>query len=341
MTKRGTPTLQDIATAANLSRSTVSRALNDSPRISSRTKDKVKSIAKKIGYSPHIFARGLSKGKTYLIGIIGEDFRNIGLNKIAISAQEAIENSGYWAITTNTMNNAKRYQDILKSWSKIGIDGILHAGVALEDTTIEGMLDDGFPVVFVNRRLQSEKGDYVIFDNSYGTYLAVNHLYNLGCRRIGFIHGPLNHSTSADRYEGFRNAFKQLNMEMDKTLIREGSYDQESGYRFGKYFATLKEPPEAIFCCDDSVALGAIRALGECGLNVPDDMAIVGMDDIEISSHPLIQLTTVRQDLDEMGSVAANMLIDRIEGRLTGPYKKVKLEPLLIIRRSCGYKRMQ
>jgi LacI family transcriptional regulator len=330
-------TIKDIARVANLSPSTISRALNNHPRISQETKKKIQKLSKKMGYTPNLFARGLVKKKTYLIGLLVYDFCNPFYAELTRSIQDTAKEFGYWVIQASTDDDQEKADSLINSMIKLGVEGIIFASCTLHDKSVGRLVDDGFPVVLLNRKLKQDKGDYVVLDNTYGAYLLVNHLIHLGYKRVGMIGGPRNVSTSADRYRGYIKALKEKGLEVDEDLVRHGYFSQDTGFKFAKMMMGMLTPPEAIFCGDDTIALGSMKAMSEIGVQVPDDVAIVGFDDSEISSHPLIQLTTVSQNVQEMGRLGAKIMVERIEGKLKSP-QKILLEPHLIIRQSCGYK---
>lgn len=330
-------TIKDIARATNLSPSTISRALSNHPRISQKTKEEVLMLSKKMSYTPNLFARGLVKKKTNLIGLLVYDFCNPFYAELTRSIQDTAKEFGYWVIQASTDDDQEKADSLINSMIKLGVEGIVFASCTLHDRSVERLIDDHFPVVLLNRKLKRDKGDYVVLDNTYGAYLIVNHLIHLGYKRIGFIGGPRNVSTSADRYRGYFKALKEKGLEIDEEIIRHGYFSQDTGFKFTKMMMSLLHPPEAIFCGDDYIALGSMKTLNELGMSVPNDVALVGFDDSEISSHPLIQLTTVSQNVKEMGRLGAKVMVERIEGKLKSP-QKILLEPHLIIRQSCGYK---
>jgi LacI family transcriptional regulator len=333
-------TIKDIARAAKLSVSTVSRALSNHPRISEKTKREILALADQMGYTPNQFARGLVQRKTFLIGLLVYDFRNPFYGELTRSIQETVEEHGYWVIQASTDDDDQKSRSLVRSMIELGVEGIIFASCKLNDPLVESLLEDNFPLVLANRRLKKNKGDHVIVDNAYGAYLIVNHLINLGYRRIGTITGPRNLSTGADRYRGYLKALEDKGLDIDEEIIMHGNFfSQDTGYRFTREMMRLAKPPEAVFCCDDYIALGSMKAIGELDRRVPDDLAVVGFDDVEISSHPFIQLTTVSQDVKRMGKLAAQCLVERIEGK-DRPPTRIVLEPQLVIRQSCGYKMM-
>ncbi len=339
MTKKRT-TIKDVAKAAGMSPSTVSRALNDHPRISDKTKKRVLKLAAKMGYTPNLLARGLVTQKNFLLGLLVYDFRNPFYAELTRAVQEAAEEKGYWVIPSSTDDDPEKTRRIVDSMMKVGVEGLIFASCQLEDPLVSGLIQRGYPVMLANRRLKEDQGNYVVMDNVYGAYLVVSHLIRLGYKRIAIIRGPREVSTGADRYQGYLEAMGEKGLEVDPELVKEGTFfSQDTGYSFARQLMLLPRPPEAIFCSDDYMALGAMKALGEMDLAVPQDVALVGFDDAEISSHPHIQLTTVSQDAREMGRLAAKSLMDLIEKRLDEP-QRLFLEPNLVIRGSCGY-RMQ
>jgi LacI family transcriptional regulator len=205
---------------------------------------------------------------------------------------------------------------------------------------VENLIDQDFPTVQANRRLRADKGDSIILDHAYGVYMAVNHLIRLGYRRIGMIRGSRQASTAENEFRGYQEALKDRNVEFDTDIIGEGDFSEETGYRWTKHLMSLDHPPDAIYCGDDYVAWGSMKALAELNLRVPEDVALIGFDDVELASHPLIQLTTVRGNIEEMGRLVVKHLLERIENS-TKPYRQIVLEPHLIIRRSCGYQNVK
>jgi LacI family transcriptional regulator len=329
------PTIADIAKSAKLSASTVSRALNNHPRISEKTKRNVIALAREMGYVPNLFARSLAKKKSHLTALVLCEVRNPGVIKIAHAVQNTMAMVGYWVIQANTGDDQDGASAVLRSLFRMGVDGVIYAGTSLDNPVVESLIDDGFPLVLVNRRLRKEKGDYVISNYLHGAYLAVNHLFNLGYRRIALIHGGLHSSIAADSREGYLQAFRERNVEVDTDIIKEGPPSEQAGYTATREIVRLGNPPDAIFCYDDHQALGAMRGMVEAGMRVPEDIAIVGMDDIDIAAHPRIKLTTVRHDLEEIGRLGAKVLLDKIEGKLQDP-QRIRLAPRLVLRGSCG-----
>jgi DNA-binding LacI/PurR family transcriptional regulator len=332
------PTIKDIAEEANLSPSTVSRALNDHPKISLETKDRVIKIANALGYTPNIMARSLVKRKSNLLGLVVYDFRNTFYADLTRVVQKTAHDlGGYRVIQASTDDNLENAVSLINTMIEIGVDGLILSASAQRDQLVKKLLNNGFPIVFANRRLEDKQGDFVVLDNVYGAFLLINHLIQMGNRNIAMIKGPSFASTATERYQGYLEALHENELLVDDKIIKEGSFTQDTGYEATMQLIDHATRPDAIFCCDDEIALGAMRALSEVGLKVPEDIALAGFDDAPISSHPLIQLTTVRQDVQRMGELCTRYLINRIKGKVDSPQQAV-LEPQLIIRRTCGSK---
>lgn len=328
-------TIKNIAEVVGLSYATVSRALNNHPRVHPNTRATIIKTAEEMGYRPNFHAKTLVKRKSNLIGLLVFDFRNSFYTELTRVIQDVAEDMGYWVIQANTDDNPEKTESLVNFMQNIGVDGIIFASPRLDDDLIERLIEDGFPVVMANRHLSKTVGDYVILDNRYGAYLAVMHLIHLGRRRIAMIKGSEYTSTSEERYQGYLDALQESNLPVDNELIKPGAFTQDSGHKWTRRLMRHQNPPDAILCGDDEIALGAIRALEEIGFTVPGHVAVVGFDDSNISSHPRIQLTTVSQDVQKMGMLVTDMMARRIENP-AAEYEQIILQPNLIIRQSCG-----
>ncbi|MBF0528703.1 MAG: LacI family DNA-binding transcriptional regulator [Deltaproteobacteria bacterium] len=334
--KKSRATIKDIAAAINLSYATVSRALNDHPKISQSTKALVNETAEKLGYYPNFFAKSLAKKKSNLIGLLVYDFQNTFYPELTKAIQDSAEELGYWVIQANTDDQLRKTESLVNSMISTGVEGIIFASVRLDDTVVERLIERQFPVVMANRRLGREVGDYVVMDNRYGAFLAVDHLIDFNYRRIAMIKGPDYVSTGIERFQGYLDALEKNGIAKDDGLIIDGFFNEESGYQATRRLMRLEKPPEAIFCADDEIALGSLRALDEMHLVVPNDVAMVGFDDSHLSSHPRLQLTTVKQDVKKIGQLVTDLLIRRIDDPVKSN-ERIILQPNLIIRQSSGF----
>ncbi len=337
----GKTTIKDIAKIANVSHTTVSRALNNQARIRNETKEKILSIAKELNYRPNFIARSLVMRRSKMLGLVITTIANPFYTEIAQGIEATASKLGYSIILCSTHSDLateKLYVDMLRSK---GVDGIIFTSAHMGDPNILELAEEGFPIILVNRRtyhpVVQEKVDYVGIDNIQGGFLAVEHLIKLGHRRIGIIGGSSESSVGFERLEGGKMALSAYGLEKRDDYFLEGDFLKESGYRGGMKFIGMAEPPTAIFAANDHMALGTYQAVVEEGKEVPEDIAIVGFNDIEFTAMKGIELTTVGQKKYEMGSLSVETLVERIEGRKTDLPKEIILKPELIVRKTCGF----
>jgi len=334
-------TIKDIARMANVSHTTVSRALNDKSRIRKETKEKILSIAKELNYQPNFIARSLVMRRTKTLGLVITTIINPFYMELAQGIERTAIELGYNIILCCTHSDSsieKQYIDMLRSK---GVDGIIFTSAHMDDGNIVGLAEEGFPIILVNRRtyhpIVKEGVDYVGVDNIRGGFLAVEHLIKLGHQRIGMIGGSFESSVSFERLEGGKRALQAYSLQENDVYFLEGNFLKESGYQGGKRFLKMEEPPTAIFATNDYMALGTYEAILEEGFKVPEEIAIVGFNDIEFAAMKGIELTTIGQKKYEMGAHAVKTLVERIEGRKVGLGEETILEPELIIRKTCGF----
>jgi len=335
-------TIKDIARIANVSHTTVARALNNKSRIRNETKEKILSIAKELNYQPNFIARSLVMKRTKTLGLVITTIANPFYTELALGIETTARGLGYNIIlcfTHSDLSIEKQYIDMLRSK---GVDGIIFTSAHMEDPNIIELAEDEFPIILVNRRtyhpIVREKVDYVGVDNILGGFLAVEHLIKLGHNRIGVIGGSSESSVGFERLEGGKRAFKTYSLEERPDYFLEGDFLKGSGYQGGMRFLEMAEPPTAIFAANDYMALGAFEAIVGKGLRVPGEMALIGFNDIEVTLMRGIELTTIGQKKYEMGAVAVKTLVGKIEGgELSPSTKEIILEPELIIRKTCGF----
>jgi len=339
-TKKKT-TIKDIARLAKVSHTTVSRALNDKSRIRKETKEKILSIASELNYQPNLIARSLVMRRTKTLGLVITTIANPFYTELAQGIEATARGLGYNIILCSTRSDLsveKQYIDMLKSK---GVDGILFTSAHMGDPNICSLAEEGFPIILVNRRtyhpLVREKVDYVGVDNIRGGFLAVEHLIKLGHQRIGVIGGSSESSVGFERLEGGRRALNAYGLEQKADYFLEGDFLKGSGYQGGMRFLEMTEPPTAIFAANDYMALGAYEAIVEKGKRVPEDIALVGFNDIEFAAIRGIELTTIGQKKYDMGTRAVKALVEKVEGTRVGPSEEIILEPELIVRKTCGF----
>ncbi|HKG92879.1 MAG TPA: LacI family DNA-binding transcriptional regulator [Gemmatimonadaceae bacterium] len=329
--------LKDVARVAGVSVSTVSRVLTASPLVNEATRERVQRAMDELQYRPNRVARRLRRdtANASLIGLIVPDIQNPFFAELVRGVESVAQRHGYMVFLGNSdedESQERRYLELMRAESVDGV--ILPASSDIAQTVVE-LARDGIPVVCVDRRLPRAGLDTVIADNVHGAQVATDHLLRVGHRRIGFIGGRPELSTSQERLQGYRQALQEHGLELDRSLVREGDSRQESGRRMAKELLEMESPPGALLVGNNLMTLGALEAIHSLGLRIPEDVAIVGYDDVPWALALNPPLTAIRQPSYEIGQRAAELLLRRIEepNRST---TLVTLQPELVVRGSCG-----
>jgi LacI family transcriptional regulator len=334
-------TIKDIAKAANVSATAVSMALNDRPGVSRQTRQKILKVAKSLKYRPNFIARSLISRRSFTIGFIINDITDPFYPELAKGIEEYVSNLGYNMLLSNIYRDFQAEKKSIEMLRSKGVDGIILATVLKDDANILPLIEDDFPFVLINRYQMDpalkNKINYVIFDNFRGGYLGIEHLYRIGHDRIAIITGNVNTSTAIFRAEGSLKALRDYGVKIDKDLIVGGEYRRDVAYEATKKLIAMANPPTAFFAHDDYMAIGIRQALLEEGRKIPEDVALIGFDNIELASYAGIDLTTISQDNYRMGKAGARTLIEIIEKTSPGVVTQLILEAGLIIRKSCGH----
>lgn len=331
------PTQNDVASRAGVSQATVSLVLNNSERtaIPEGTRKRVIQAIDELGYRPNILASSLRLGKTQTLGVILPDSANPFFAEVSRAIEAAAFKHQYNLILCNTEENTQkelRYVDVLCNRQ---VDGIIFVAVGEQTDSLLHVIQKNIPVVVIDRDLPGIEVDAVLTDNFQGGYLATQHLIQLGHRKIGCIFGPSSVNPSSKRGEGFLKALTNYGIPPDDELMLRGDFHPHSGMEASRLMLSLANPPTAIFACNDLMAMGALRAITEAGLRTPDDISLVGFDDIELASYTNPPLTTITQPIQKAGEIAVEFLLERI--REPGlPFRRVMLPISLTIRKSSG-----
>lgn len=332
MTKR--VTMKDVAELAGVSKTTVSHVINKTRHVDESTRESVEFAMKELQYQPNYVARSLRSGETKTIGLIIPDSSNLFFAEISHIIEDIGFDNGYTVILCNSddrLDKQTKYLDLLISKQ---VDGIVLISVISEKAQHERLKGENIPVVVVDRDDGTNATDLVLVDNYKGGYLAVEHLLSLGHRDIACITGPSSTSPSADRFHGYKQALADRSIQIKKEYIKTGDFHFESGEKMMDELLGLSSPPTAVFVCNDMMAIGAIRAIRNKGLDVPNDLSIIGFDNIPISRAITPALTTISQPIKKIAEEAMNILFDRMKGNISSPFKEVVLIPELIIRKS-------
>jgi LacI family transcriptional regulator len=334
------PTLEEVAQLAGVSRSTVSRVINDHPNVRPETRERVWQAIRESGYQPHAAARSLVTNRTQIIGMVIPEavttlFTEPFFSLLLRGATDACNSHQYQLMLSLFTANADRQEIYRRILCSGYLDGAIVASASLDDPLIPDLLRDRIPFVSVGR-YPNKPVHYVDADNVGGARMAVEHLIRLGHRRIATIAGRLDMIHGQDRLSGYRQALEARGIPVEEELIVEGDYSEASGMVAMQRL--LPASPSAVFVASDMMAIGALKALRQADRQVPQDIALVSFDDIPIASAIEPALTTVRQPIERMASMAVEVLLSVLETSPQGeaPAQRIVLPTELVIRASCG-----
>ena len=329
------PTIRDVAEEAGVSVATVSHVINDTHYVSPELTQRVHDAIESLGYRPNRLARALSRQVTPMLALMVPDISNPYWAQVARVVQDITDQYDYSVIVCSTDGVLKRELRFLRSLSG-WISGLILHPYHVGHQQVSQCIGDTVPVVILGDFLpgheQPADWDHVQGDNEGGAHAAVEHLLQLGHRRIAFIQGPPNTPSSAGRLTGFLRALDCADVEFDESLLIPGDYTREGGRAGISKLMDTEEPPTAVFCANDLMALGALEAARQRGCQVPRDLSIVGFDDIDEAGRASPPITTVKGPPQRLGKVAAEMLIERLKGRVES--QRVKLAFSLVVRES-------
>ena len=327
-------TLKAVAQHLGLTPGTVSTVLNDAPSarvIPQETKDRIHAAAKKLNYRPNFFARTLRNKRTYTIGVICAEIGDTYGSAIISGIEGYLAQKDYFFLTVAHRHNSERLNRYSRLLLERGVEGLISV-----DTTIQETPD--LPTVAIAGHKRVKGVTNIVLDHHRAAFLALNHLKNLSHERIAILRGNPLSSDAEDRFIAICEVAEQLGMRIDPELTVQIDIDDPTpqlGYPFAKQLLARKKPFTALFAYNDISAIGAIRAFQEQGWRVPQDISVMGFDDIAGAAFHTPSITTVRQPLTRMGQVAAETLLERIEGKKQYP-AEIAIEPELVVRESTG-----
>lgn len=323
-----------MAKRAGVSTATVSHVINETRFVSDELKARVYQAMRELNYRPDAIARSLRRRRTHNIGMIVPDIAHPFLAEVSRGVEDRGFELGYNVILCDSAGDLEREADYIELLLEKKVDGIVFVAAGESSNHIRGLIEQGVPVVVCDRELPGVEVDTVIADNVKSGYQATQHLIELGHRRIGCIAGPEELNISSKRLQGYKAALEQHGIPLREELIIQRDFRYRGGYEATRQLLTLDEPPTAIFASNDLMAIGAICAASELKLRIPQDVAIIGCDDIALASFTNPRLTTVAQPKREMGAIAVEMLVERIKDKDNLPARRV-LPTALVLRDSC------
>ncbi len=325
-------TMKDIAKRMHVSVTTVSKVLNGHQDISEPTRQRVLQTVKEMGYVPNLMAVNLRCNKGNMVGLVLSDISKPYFSKVIHGYESTLLAAGYQTLIFNSLEQADRQYQILKQIASMYLAGVIIDPAQNSQSSKEVLDSMDIPYVFSNRYFAQDEDYYVAADNKKASYLATEHLIQ---RKPGFpvlcINGPDNISPTIRRYEGYLEALKDASIQQKSEWVFNNLYDLSDAYTIGKKIASTFQPPFSIFCSTDQLAVGVLRALHDSGLRVPEDVGIVGVDDVDMAPYLTPSLSTVSLPKESIGETSANLLITLMNGQPVETPRYL-LDPKLIIR---------
>jgi LacI family transcriptional regulator len=335
MNKNLEPTIHDIARELQISASTVSRALNDNPRISLKTKEKIKALALSLGYRPNTLASNLRNKKSNTIGIVVPLINRHFFSSVISGVEDIAYKAGFTVVISQSNDLAQKEIDIVQSMFANRVDGLI-ISIAMQTSTFEHLKlfqKKHIPLVFFDRAVPEIETDKIVVDDFAGGFRVTQHLIDQGYKRIGHLAGPQNLTTYFDRKNGYIDALQKNGIAFDESLIHINKLTSDDGILAVKQLMSLPNPPDALFCGNDTTALSAMIYLRDLGIQIPEDIGIVGFSNEPFSKVVSPSISTIAQPGFEMGQKAAELIIRKIENK-ERTYQTITLPTELIIRES-------
>lgn len=327
-------TIQDVAKLAGVAPITVSRVVNTSGYVSAKTRLKVETAIAELNYVPNTVARSLRLSQTHTLALVLTDIANPFWTTVARSVEDTSNEAGFSVFFCNTDESVTKQDTYLRALMQKRVDGVLLVPAQIETDLIPWLQSQNTPVVVIDRRVSHRQVDVVRCDAQDGAFKLVQHLLELGHRRIAVLGGPQTVSTAADRVAGYRRAMGNAGIDVLPEWVCHGEFTQASGYEMARQLLHLDPRPTALFGVNNFIALGALRAAKDAGLRVPEDLSLVAFDDFasEFVVEPF--LTVIDQPAAEMGKRATELLLTRIKAEPTEAYQEIVLPTKVIVRNS-------
>jgi LacI family transcriptional regulator, galactose operon repressor len=335
-------TVRDVARRAGVSVSTVSHVLNRTRFVSDELRERVLAAMDELEFEPNAAARMLSLKRSNTLGLIVSDIRNPFFASVARGVEDVAQERGYTVVLCNSDETLVREAACLKALQNRQVDGVLLASAGVADEYVARLVQAGYPIVLVDRDLPDLEISAVVLDNKGAAYSAVRHLIERGHRRIGMLSGRDSITTTTERIAGYEHALRESGIDPDPALVISGQSTSEGGTAATHALLDVAPRPTAIFSGNNLMSIGALHAISSRGLNVPQDIALVGFDDFPFPWADAFRphLTTVAQPTYELGRQAAELLVDVLNGRSQSAPHRIVLDGKLVIRESSGGARL-
>lgn len=330
-------TIKDVAEKAGVSIATVSRVINGSPQVSDKIRSRVLQVIEEMDFKPSPVARSLVLKKTRTIGVIVPDISNAFTGEILTGIEEISQSFQYDILICSTRGNFEQEIRYLEMFESKQVEGIIFMSWKLQSEVVEKINSIQVPVVMINRNTSKLAVPSVSIDNFKAAYQMTSYLIGKGHKKIAFIRNSIDiDAFGLDQYRGYKQAMNDNNLEVDKNFVKYGDFSIENSYRIVQNFINERELPTAIFATSDVMAIGAVNALKDNGIDVPGDVSVAGFNDVRLASIYRPKLTVIHQPLYAIGTVAVKMIINRANYEQSLQNRIVLLPHRLIERESCG-----
>lgn len=318
-------TMQDVARRAGVTKGTVSKYLNAGAGyyVAAETRARIEAAIRELDFEPNAIAQGLTQNRTMTIGLVAADIRNPFYPDLVAGVQRIVEPAGYTLVLGSSGSDPERERAIVRSMLRRQVDGVILSSARMRESELESLIQSGVRVVLASRNLLELVTDTVVTDNRAGGQLAVEHLARLGHRRIAHIAGPQDVVPFRDRLEGFRLGMQAHGLDVDESLIQEVSSSFAGGADVAERIFSHSPMPTAIFVANDNIALRVMDVARKHALRIPEDVSIVGFDNIALAENSFIALTTIDSQAGLLGEDAATMLLDRLRAGDIPPYQDI------------------
>ena len=325
-------TIRDVAKKAGVSVATVSRVINNKDKVSEKTEQTVRQAIKELSYQPNSIARSLSSRKSNIVALIVPSINNSFFPEVARAVEDIAQLNGYKVFLCNTDDSREKLVDYLDSLGSQFVDGLIIDSHNITREDLSDLSRLGIPVVMIDRVI--DDGDYtsITVDNRAGGRLATEHLLEVGCKKIAHVQGPKNEMNSVQRMWGYRDKVSKFPW-FDESWIANAEFSVKSGYQATKELLMRHEDIDGVFASNDLIAIGALKAAHEWGKKIPNELAIVGFDGIDMSELTVPGITTIQQPIYQIGELAMQELLSQIKNSNVKP-KKYTLDIELVIRES-------
>jgi LacI family transcriptional regulator len=328
-------TIKDVAREANVSIATVSRVFNDSGPVSEATRLRIREVAARLRYSPHGVARSLITAKTSTIGVLLPDLYGEFFSEVIRGMDQAAQPAGYHLLVSSSHDAKDEIESALRAM-RGRVDGLVVMSPHLDAPSLVANVPPTHPIVLLNCAVTGDGYDALTIENQRGAHAMVQHLLGLGHRAIAIITGADGNYDAAERLEGYRRAMREAGIAVPGEWEIPGDFTEASGFRAIATLLAMPDRPSAVFAANDAMAIGALSALRDASVSVPDEIAVVGFDDIPLARYMSPPLSSVHVDIAALGTRAVETLVHAIDRKNEHSRRHQRLPTTLVIRRSCG-----